>query len=373
MSTPGFPRLFYSKEPIPTTTILIKNKNESNTKTPKITWSTRVVNFEEQDNFSTNKKILAPYYDNDEGLLDCMDIEDNYDILPTKSGKFKTIFHVPSALLPVVVGPKGSKLRELQEITQTSIKVPRVHEVGVPVKITGHNERSVASARNQITLLVLTKREKFASTHFISIPVDSNDIRANFEKFKKSILKDKITRGVDENIFQNPNKLHMTVEVLSLLDQIEIEHAKQLLSDNVSEIISTHLGKDHYLFRLKGIEIMNDDPSEVDVLYANVKMDNQEDFNDFQEVVDKISNLFYINGYVRKHYEHIKLHVTLMNSLFRRDENKSRKTFDASFIIDKYRDYDFGTAVLKSIDLSIRFTTAATGYYNSEISIPLQA
>lgn len=63
-----------------------------------------------------------------------------------------------------------------------------------------------------------------------------------------------------------------------------------------SLFFSSYLNKDRYEFQLKGIEIMNDDPSEVDVLYANVVMKNQDDYNDFQEVVDKISNLFHISG-----------------------------------------------------------------------------
>lgn len=61
-----------------------------------------------------------------------------------------------------------------------------------------------------------------------------------------------------------------------------------------------------------------------------------------------------------------------MNSIFRMDENKKRTTFDASFILNKFKNYYFGTAVLQSIDLSVRFTTSSNGYYNSEISISLQ-
>lgn len=54
---------------------------------------------------------------------------------------------------------------------------------------------------------------------------------------QREILKEVAIRGVDENIFQNPSKLHMTVDVLSLLDQIEIEHAKEILSDKVEKVI----------------------------------------------------------------------------------------------------------------------------------------
>lgn len=371
MSVPGFPALFYSKEPLPTNTNLIKTEQDPKSKTPRMKWSTYVVDFEEKNSVSENKNVVAPYYDNDEDLLDCMDMEECYEISPTASGKFITIFDVPSALLPVIVGPKGRKLRELQEMTQTLIKVPRAHEVGAPVKITGQSERAVASARNQISILVLKKREKLPSTHFISIPVDSDEIRNNFALFKKIVLKDKATRGVDESIFQNPNKLHITIEVLTLLDESEIKRAKDMFLYNVQGLISCYLKEKQYKIRLQGIEIMNDDPSEVDVLYGKVRMDNQDDNDNFQRAIDKISNMYHVYGYVRKHYD-IKLHVTLMNSLFRQDEKEKRTTFDASFILEKYRKFDFGTAVLKSVDLSVRFTTGKNGYYKYEVSVPFE-
>ncbi|KAK9888928.1 hypothetical protein WA026_001148 [Henosepilachna vigintioctopunctata] len=290
MSYPGFPTIFYSKDALATRTLLLTNGNglEHN---PKINWNTCVIDPEEENIGKAKQNYLAPYNDND-GLLDCLDIEDNYEILPTKSGKFITTFHVPTVLIPVIVGPKGSKLKHLQEITQTMIKVPRIHEIGVPVKITGHSERSVASARNQVTLLTLSKREKLLSTHFISIPVTSDEVKANFEKFKMEILNGQATRGIDETIFQNSEKLHLTVEVLRLLDEFEIESAKQLLSENVREFLQ----KPYYKVKLKGVEIMNDDPSDADVLYAKVEMEENNDLTNFEEVVSQISDLFHING-----------------------------------------------------------------------------
>lgn len=65
MSVPGFPSIFYSKDPLPTNTILIKNVNEIEKKKPKIILSTRVVDIVEQEITSNSKNTLAPYYDND--------------------------------------------------------------------------------------------------------------------------------------------------------------------------------------------------------------------------------------------------------------------------------------------------------------------
>ncbi|KAL3280685.1 hypothetical protein HHI36_003922 [Cryptolaemus montrouzieri] len=116
---------------------------------------------------------------------------------------------------------------------------------------------------------------------------------------------------------------------------------------------------------------MNDDPTEVDVLYARVQMKNESDNDNFQNVADQISNVFYKNGYVRRQYDNVKLHVTLLNSLFRKDGSDKRTTFDASYILEKYKNYEFGSGVFKSIDLSIRFSTGKNGYYDSVVSIPV--
>lgn len=63
-----------------------------------------------------------------------------------------------------------------------------------------------------------------------------------------------------------------------------------------------------------------------------------------------------------------------MNSLFRKNqesENNKRETFDASYILDKYRDYYFGKTALEQIHLSVRFTSAQNGYYQSAAVIHL--
>ena len=44
-------------------------------------------------------------------------------------------------------------------------------------------------------------------------------------------------RGVDESIFQNPLKLHMTLGTLALTNEAEVERASLLLEDCRHEIM----------------------------------------------------------------------------------------------------------------------------------------
>lgn len=76
-----------------------------------------------------------------------------------------------------------------------------------------------------------------------------------------------IGRNIDECLFQTPSKLHLTICVLNLLDVCELEQGIDLLQQFPYENI---LGGDKLFVDIKGLEVMNDDPSDVDVLYAKV-------------------------------------------------------------------------------------------------------
>nr|CAD7433927.1 unnamed protein product [Timema monikensis] len=91
--------------------------------------------------------------------------------------------------------------------------------------------------------------------------------------------------------------------------------------------------------QMVGLEYMNDDPAEVDILYG------------------------------KKQYTQVKLHVTLMNTLFRtdrgiesdmynsKDRQKARESFDATNILKMFENYDFGTHIVNEIDLSQRYSS----------------
>lgn len=43
-------------------------------------------------------------------------------------------------------------------------------------------------------------------------------------------------RGVEESVFQNPDKLHLTIVTLVLLDDAEIDEAAKILQDSIDEL-----------------------------------------------------------------------------------------------------------------------------------------
>lgn len=84
---------------------------------------------------------------------------------------------------------------------------------------------------------------------------------------------------------------------------------------------------------IRGVECMNDDPGKVDVLYGRCI----DESGRLQQLADALIDSLEAEGLLDRHYEHVKLHVTLMNSLFRvkedSEEDPKRYAFDAKAIL----------------------------------------
>ena len=112
---------------------------------------------------------------------------------------------------------------------------------------------------------------------------------------------------------------------------------------------------------------MNDDPSEVDVVYGRVHCEP------LQSMAEYIVNQFIDTGFMPRQFDRIKLHVTLMNTKFRRNDaeeessEKSKETMDVREVLEHFGDYDFGGEVaVKDIHLSQRRAGKRNkdGYYH---------
>lgn len=73
---------------------------------------------------------------------------------------------------------------------------------------------------------------------------------------------------------------------------------------------------------------------------------------------------------MQRQHDQVKLHLTLINSLFRQfdtpgedQQKRSRQSFDGRHILEKYANFEFGTQLLKEIHLSRRFTSTPEGFY----------
>uniref|UniRef100_A0A2K6SUK8 Activating signal cointegrator 1 complex subunit 1 n=1 Tax=Saimiri boliviensis boliviensis TaxID=39432 RepID=A0A2K6SUK8_SAIBB len=246
--------------------------------------------------------------------------------------------------------------------------------------ITGQHRNGVISARTRIDVLLHTFRRKQPFTHFLSFFLNEVEVQEGFLRFQEEVLaKCSMDHGVDSSIFQNPKKLHLTIGMLVLLSEEEIQQTCEMLQQCKEEFINDISGGKPLEVEMAGIEYMNDDPGMVDVLYAKVHM--KDGSNRLQELVDRVLERFQASGLIVKEWNSVKLHATVMNTLFRKDPNaegrynlytpdgkyifKERESFDGRNILKLFENFHFGSLKLNSIHISQRFTVDSFGNYAS--------
>jgi len=235
------------------------------------------------------------------------------------------------------------------------------------------------SGRNQLQTIIDLHRTEQPATHFLCIALDADHMDEKFADFKEKVL-ELNARGVDGSIFQEAKRLHLTLSLTPFLNDAEVNDLLPTISDTVNQIKQQYLPEELVKIHLRGIEYMNDDPGEVDVLYAKVSLPDSS--NRLQKFVDEVVDALSTNGLVKKQYDHVKLHATIMNTLFRENKTpkeertrnqkfKERVTFDATKILELYGDYVFGEVTFNKLDISLKGSYDKDGRYKRVVSIPL--
>lgn len=286
------------------------------------------------------------------------------------NNRFRVTLQVAATFFPQIIGKGGQTKNRLESDTRTKILIPKKGMEG-DIVITGGDKRGVASAANRIDVVVAGARNKQPFTHFISIPMNTKQIQAAFLRFKEEVLDScKSVRGLDKTIFQTETLLHLTVGTMALLDERERNMARELLMDCKEQILLPCIGDGNLEIELTGLEYMNDDPGEVDVLYCGVK-DKE---GKLQKVVERIVDKFVESGLMRREDESVKLHLTLLNTLFRRDQEEDlvvkavgrpRESFDCRPVLEGWGSLTLGRVEVGEIHLSQRRAgrRTAEGYY----------
>uniref|UniRef100_A0A336N3L3 CSON010054 protein n=1 Tax=Culicoides sonorensis TaxID=179676 RepID=A0A336N3L3_CULSO len=317
----------------------------------------------EQDDFDQedDETLLEPESEN----------QNNSYQIESINGRYSTSFHVPSQLFGQIVGAKGATRRRIETETGSQILIPKQGQEG-DIRISSNNPKNVQAARRRIEIIVIGARAKIDFTHFLSVPLIDPLIQKNYKDFKTKILSDPKIYGISEKHFQNPNKLHLTVVCLTLLDNTDRSLAAQYLQECRELIVNPILADVGQLeLEMRGLGIMNDDPSAVNVLYGTV------DCEPLQVICDKIYEYFVGKGMCKKQYDRVKLHATLMNTKFiksREDsstKNNKADSFDATQILENYRNFYFGKMQIRELLLSQRHTTGSNNYYETSCMIKI--
>lgn len=326
--------------------------------------------YEEEEDFS----YMGPPESEDLGEDETCD---SHFIEQTDKG-YRCAIDVPSVLYKYIIGKKGETRRRLEFDTKTSINIPKQGLEG-QIVITGSQKAAISSAVTRVEVLVESFRKKQPFTHFLSFRLNDPKIQEGFLRFKDEVLQQcSQDHGVEESIFQNPAKLHLTVGTLALLNEMEVRKACEQLQECQNFIRDLTEGKPLPL-KVTGIEYMNDDPAMVDVLYA--KVDVKDNSDKLQMIADRLVEHFVSAGLMVREWDRVKLHGTVMNTLFRKDSTvedtggpgrqtiSEREAFDARNILKMFRAHDFGEFELNAVLLSQRYSSDCTGYYTSAGSI----
>jgi activating signal cointegrator complex subunit 1 len=143
----------------------------------------------------------------------------------------------------------------------------------------------VAAACSRIDVLVASARARQPFTHFLSVPLAVPGVQEAFTAWREAVLAR--SAALPSSLFQQPALLHLTFGTLALLDDREVELAGDLLEECGEQVVRPLLEEAGGLtIALRGLHYMNDDPSEVDVLYCNCGA--EEESGRLQQMADQV-------------------------------------------------------------------------------------
>jgi hypothetical protein len=203
---------------------------------------------------------------------------------------------------------------------------------------------------------------KFMWTHFIAFPYYTN--KSFVEKyifFRNTILGENFA-NINEHLFQQESRLHMTFCLLQLKNKEQLSLAQKLISESEKEINELTenfpITLDFDQFELMGT------PNKTRVFYTRPDP-NHESTEKTKDIIDilirklvdnqlltkemlQYSNISY--NVATERYENQKLHVTLLNSTFlyrqmkKMNKNETIKPyFNGQYILKKMKHFNFGS------------------------------
>lgn len=339
-----------------------KMANKIITKQPIKMWiNGKVFSIHRLDYSKKKAKPKSPVDCTDEEHLKLLDITQQSD-------KFTTTIKLPKLYYSKMLNLPHFSLDKLSCETETEIIIPQHnHEDGIILN--SASTTNLLNAVKHLHSVIAEIRERNVALQFTCIPCQHPEVREKFENLKTQLVKmrDEI-EGFDESIFMCPLKLHLTIDVYALLDEKEKIEAISALKDykkHLDEIVSR---SGPLKLDIRTLDCMNANLKKVDVVYANVKIVNETEEYNLQKIVNDISKHFYHRGLAKKYQENVKLHMTIINTKYRKNsESPKRKhrrlSIDATKIMEKFRDYHFGYCNFNSVHLSHITMKGEDGFY----------
>ncbi|PFH37287.1 hypothetical protein BESB_037450 [Besnoitia besnoiti] len=316
--------------------------------------------------------------------------------------------HVPRAFHRFVVGKNRHTLKQLETDFAAHIHVPAEDEEEELV-LECPSREDLLALKAEIEALVEQQKNKMHYTHFVCIPLTDARLAERFKIFKSQLQT--AHPDLDEALFAQAHRLHFTLLMLRLPGKEDEEQCQRLL-ESIGPAIYDALDTRSLVIHLKGLFIMNDDPTAAHVVYTTQYNGNDKD----QETLNRLNRLCEVTirafrdaGVVSDEELHrqrlldtqgenisVKLHATVLNATFqvrkakctrlpaddsqdpaapekrREAVRQARAGFDATEILREFRLFDFLNTKATCVSLC-RLSGAEEpgGFYRSVASVRL--
>ncbi|KAJ1679982.1 activating signal cointegrator 1 complex subunit [Spiromyces aspiralis] len=321
---------------------------------------------------------------------------------------------VPHQLHHYIIGRGGDTLRRLMAETNTRITIPSrskhgggrdeiLIESAIGAGQAGGEgsdaavslaESAVLEAETRIGQIVAENLHKVPYTHFISIPISDSSIQRRVRSLQTEIqamhkqraasTASKSETSDSQNVSavmancimspQNPGSLHLTLGMLRLLNQKEVENAVRVLK-SLSQEIYDMVGTRSLRATLRGVKVMGNDPKKCRILYIGV-----EDNEKLREVCEFIRKRFQEEGLLQideKEEAELLLHMTILRVHLNgdgSDRNHGKKQggfIDATNICQQFDDTKMGEFRIGQVQIARRFKFTDDGAFHSEEAVAM--
>lgn len=297
-------------------------------------------------------KALPPPYKEDEELEDeqFTDLEFLNDAVIVKCEDDRFLATIDCAVIPksrygLVIGKGGKNKNYIERRFQVKVSVKPEEDA---CEILGSNQKKVMNAVREVFKIAVVNRKMEKASHFVAVKL-AGKLSEEYEKFK-GIIETKLNQKRQIVKPTSESKLHLTLCALAIISEEELEYAKNILNEAVQSLSYSQIP-----LEIKGLEIMNDDPSQVDILYAKVHTQDNALHKLTSQLMKSFSQSYMLIDKFKRE-EGVKLHLTVLR--------KCDKAFDATEILKEYADYEFGELELDSICLcETQSTDLKSGFY----------
>ncbi|CAD5210045.1 unnamed protein product [Bursaphelenchus okinawaensis] len=237
--------------------------------------------------------------------------------------------YVPDLLMGRFIGTKAMNKKKMEESTRCNIQIPQKGSSSPVVIYSTVGKSCVESCLDQIELFLCTQRERSGPSHFVSLPLNVEPIMSNYEKFKEEVSTVAI---IDPNIWVLRGKLHLTLSIMTLFDDNEVEKIGKRIDELVETKIRALLKNKPMKVSIKGLGHFGDeDGTETRVLFAKPSGDK---LNEVRKLVYDALREMDLGKKIKN--DGTVLHMTLAKVW------SKEQVFDTSEVLAKFANFDFG-------------------------------